>query len=169
SIVADIEASSEFRQDEVQTVFRQYLGRDADPAALDFFGERLASGETVEQLAAAVAGSQEYAQLHAGDAGFVDALFTAALGRAADAESSAFFVGELAAGVTRRQVAAQVVASHEYQETLARNDLSKFLDRQPDAASVDYFASELRSGVRDESVIGQILSSDEFVTKAMAG
>jgi serpin B len=169
SIVSDIEASPEYRRDEVQSVFRQYLGRDADPAALDFFAERLAAGETVEQLAAVVAGSQEYAQLHAGDADFVDALFGAALGRAADAESSAYFAGELAAGVTRRQVAAQIVASREYEQTLARTYLSKFLDRQPDATSVDGFASELRNGARDESVIGQILSSDEFFAKATGG
>lgn len=166
SVVAQIQSGAEFRRDEVQTVFQQYLGRGADPAALDFFADRLASGETLEQVAATVAGSNEYAQLHASDTGFVDALFVAALGRAADAESSAFFVGELAAGVSRQQVAAQVVGSLEYQQAVARAYLSKYLNRQPDAASVDYFASELHSGVRDETVIGQILSSEEFYAAA---
>ena len=166
SVEASIEASAEFRRDEVQTVFQQYLGRDADPAALDFFAERLASGETVEQIAATVAGSNEYAQLHASNADFVDALFGAALGRTSDAESNAFFIGELAAGVSRQQVAEQVIGSREYQQALARAYLSKYLNRQADAASVDYFAGELRSGVRDESVIGQILSSEEFYAAA---
>ena len=169
SVVAQIEASAEFRRDEVQAVYRQYLGRDAEPAALDSFAARLTGGETVEQIAAAVAGSAEYAHLHVGDAAFVDALFGAALGRAVDAESGSFFASELAAGLTRQEVAAQVVGSREYQQSLARTYLSKYLNRSPDAASVDHFASELRGGVSDASVAGEILASNEFFARASGG
>ncbi|HXT60878.1 MAG TPA: DUF4214 domain-containing protein [Pirellulales bacterium] len=63
SIASDIESSPEFRRDEVQSVFRQYLGRDADSAALDLFAERLAAGETVVAIDALLIVNEHPAEL----------------------------------------------------------------------------------------------------------
>ena len=112
----------------------------------------------------------EYLAAHGGDnRGFIDALFAAALGRTADAESQAYFTQQLAAGATRRQVAAQIFASSEYQHVLAGGLVSKYLDRPAGAAATDYFASELHGGLRDELAIAEIVASEEFFNDAQSG
>jgi serpin B len=169
SVVSDLEATTEYRQDEVESLYEEYLGRAADPAGLDYFAGQLASGATVEQIAATLAGSPEFLQAH-GDAGnLVDALFSTILGRSADTAGSAYFSQQLAAGETTSQVAAQLLASDEYQQQLAGTLLTKFLDRPADTGGVDHFAAELHAGVTDQQVVGDILSSDEFYARATAG
>jgi len=169
SIADEIEASTEYRQSEVDSLYQVYLGRPADTAGLDYFTAELASGGTVEQVAAAMAGSQEFLQAHGGAGNLVDALFTTILGRSVDSGSLAFFQRELTAGATASQVAAQILASDEYQHQLAGALLTRFLDRPADQIGADYFAAELHAGATDERVAGEILASDEFLARSTGG
>lgn len=170
SVAQAVESSGEFRRVEVQTLYQHYLQRSADPAGLDFFAAQLGVGETVEQVAAELVGAPEYLAAHGGDnQGFIDALFAAAIGRTADAESQAYFTQQLAAGATREQVAAQIFASSEYQHVLAGALVSKYLDRPAGVAATDYFASQLHAGLRDELAIAEIVASEEFFNDAQAG
>ncbi|HQU43173.1 MAG TPA: DUF4214 domain-containing protein, partial [Pirellulales bacterium] len=165
----DIEASTEYRQDEVESLYGHYLGRAADISGLDYFTAELASGGTVEQVAAALAGSPEFVQAHGGSGSLVDALFNTVLGRSADAGSLALFQQELAAGATASQIAAQILAGDEHQQQLAGALLTRFLDRPADASGVNFFAADLHAGATDEQVAGDILGSQEFFAKASEG
>ncbi len=166
SVTQQIENSDEFRRVEVQSLYQQYLGRGADTAGLDFFAAQLAAGESNEQVSAELVGSNEYLQAHGGtNASFLDALFAAALGRAVDADSQAYFAEQLAAGTTRQQIAAQIFASDEYQHVLAGALFSKYLHRPADAAGIDHFASELHGGLSDELAIAELVASQEFFTQ----
>jgi hypothetical protein len=75
----------------------------------------------------------------------------------------------LAAGATRQQVAAQILASEEYQLQLASAWLSKLLSRPADPAGVEHFSAELRAGIADSRAIEEILTSDEFFARATGG
>ncbi len=167
-VVSAIESSAEYRQDEVQAAYQHYLGRAADPAGLDFFTAQLAAGGTLDQLAASLAGSSEYLQAHGGQAGFLEAMFADALGRAADAQAQTYFAQELAAGATRAQLAAQIFASNEYQQSLTRALYARFLDRPADPAGLEQLAGELHAGTPRPQVIAQLVSSQEFFEKAQS-
>ena len=65
---------------------------DADAFGLGVFSTFLGQGGTPEQVAAAITGSPEYAQLHgATDAGFLAGLYQDALGRTPDPTGQAVF------------------------------------------------------------------------------
>lgn len=161
--MSGIEASHEFRQTEIESLYQHYLGRAADPAGLDFFTAELASGGTVEKVAASLAGSPEFLASHGGtNAAAIDAMFAAILGRSVNVPSQTYFEQALAAGETRQQIAAQIFASNEYQQHVAGGWLVKYLGRQADPAGVGHFAADLRAGATDEQAVSEILSSDEY-------
>jgi hypothetical protein len=167
AIIAEgIEASAEYRQDEVESLYEHYLGRAADPDGLVYFTAQMAAGGTVEQIAAALAGSTEFANSHGGAANLVDALFTTILGRPVDASGLAQFEQEQSIGANSSQLAAQILASDEYQRQVASTRLTQFLGRPADSSGVSYFAALLHAGTADDQIASDILASDEFFAKA---
>src|SRR6516165_5781749 len=64
-VVAGIENSNEFVSRELQLFFKTLLGRNVDQAGLNFFGHQLQTGATVQQVKAAIMGSDEFFS-HAG-------------------------------------------------------------------------------------------------------
>src|SRR5262249_54075697 len=123
-VVAVIETSSEYQANVVQKAYQQFLHRSAEPAGLAFWGNFLQQGHTIEQLEAGIVGSAEYFQRRGGgtNTGFLTALYQDALGRAVDPAGQNFFAPQLAGGVTRTQVAAEVFASAEFQRGLVQSD-----------------------------------------------
>jgi hypothetical protein len=166
-LVAEIEASGEYRDDVVKSLYEKYLHRAAEPAALDAGSKLLAQGTTDEQLAAAIVGSDEYFALHGGtNDGFVSALFQDAFGRPVDAGAMNAFKLDLAAGRTRAQVAAFVFGSQEYYADLVGNLYLELLNRTVDAPSGAYWAAKLDAGAADGQVLANIAASDEFFKDA---
>lgn len=166
SLAEGIEASAEYRQDEVESLYEHYLGRAADADGLAYFTGQLTAGGTIEQIAATLAGSAEFAQSHGGAGNLVAALFAAILGRPADAGSLALFEQEQSAGASGSQLAAQILASDEYQRQVASTLLTQFLDRPADPSGVGYFAALKHAGATDEDVARDILASGEFLAEA---
>jgi hypothetical protein len=165
--VTEIEASGEYRDDVVKSLYEKYLHRAAEPAALDAGSKLLAQGTTDEQLAAAIVGSDEYFALHGGtNDGFVSALFQDAFGRPVDAGAMNAFKLDLAAGRTRAQVAAFVFGSQEYYADLVGNLYLELLNRTVDAPSGAYWAAKLDAGAADGQVLANIAASDEFFKDA---
>jgi hypothetical protein len=156
--------SPEYRANEVESLYRQYLHRDADANGLAGFSQFLANGGTVEQAAAILAGSAEYYQVRGGgtDAGFLAALYQDSLGRAADGPGQAAFQAALASGWSRSQVAAALLASTEYREQLVQGDYQRLLLRPADSSGLAAFLGALQGGARDEDVIAAIAGSAEY-------
>jgi hypothetical protein len=157
-------ASPEYRADEVESLYRQYLHREADATGLADFSQFLAGGGTVEQAAALLAGSAEYYQVRGGgsDAGFLAALYQDGLGRPADAPGQAAFQAALAGGWTRGQVAATLLASTEYRQQLVQADYQRYLLRPADNAGLEAFVAALQGGARDEDVLAALAGSAEY-------
>jgi len=87
---------------QVQALYVGYLGRAADQAGLDFWTNAIANGtSTIESVALGFTLSQEYqaqyADLNTRD--LVGKVYENVLGRAADADGLAFWVGEIEKGV----------------------------------------------------------------------
>src|SRR5262249_55494644 len=81
AFVLAIQASTEYRTNEVQALYQRCLRRAADPGGLQAFVNFLGHGGTVEQVAAVMVGSPEYFQLHGGNnVSFLEALYLDALG-----------------------------------------------------------------------------------------
>lgn len=87
---------------QVQALYVGYLGRAADQAGLDFWTNAIANGtSTLESVALGFTLSQEYTSKYEGlsNEELAAAIYQNVLGRAADADGLAFWVGELEKGV----------------------------------------------------------------------
>jgi len=100
---------------QVQALYVGYLGRAADQAGLDFWTNAITAGtSTLESVALGFTLSQEYqtqyADLNTSD--LVGKVYENVLGRAADADGLAFWVGEIEKGViTADTLVASIVSS----------------------------------------------------------
>ncbi|MGH7137507.1 MAG: DUF4214 domain-containing protein, partial [Pirellulales bacterium] len=137
--VTEIEYSAEYRDDVVQGLYRLYLHRSAEPAATTFFSNLLLRG-TPEQIATALASSNEYFQNRGGgaNAGFLNALFNDAFNRNPDASAlQATSTRKLTQQANRAAIIEAVFGSSEY-----LNDLVSY----PSGISNNPFHSELPFG-----------------------
>jgi uncharacterized repeat protein (TIGR01451 family) len=168
-VVTNIQTSTtdEFRKDEVQAVYQQYLNRAADPQGLNDSVNFLKAGGTVEQLIAIIAASPEFNQHTNGtNDSWLDVFYQDALHRPVDASGRAAWDAQFAAGQTRTQVAAEILASDEYRMDLIQADYLRYLDRQPDPKGASDALAALKNGITDEQLIALIMTdSPEFYNK----
>jgi glycerophosphoryl diester phosphodiesterase len=104
-------------QTEVAGIYRAMLGRTAEEAGFDYWMGRSAEGMDAASMTAAFADSAEHQARIAGkaEADLISELYTGALGRTAEAEGHAYWVGELQAGTSLVEVAQKFVSSDEFQ------------------------------------------------------
>jgi uncharacterized repeat protein (TIGR01451 family) len=165
-IVQDIEASPEYRINRVEALYGQYLHRAADSAGLGGFVSLLQGGATVEQVAAIIAGSPEFFQASGGtNSGFLAALYQDGLGRPLDPVGAAEWGALLSQGVSRNQVALDILSSPEYDQHLVAGFYTMFLNRAADPSSIAW-VNALLGGMRDETAIAGITASPEFFNLA---
>jgi hypothetical protein len=160
TIIQAFQGSAEYRADLVQQLFEHYLDRNAAPNDAQGFGSYL-SNHTVEQLAALLAGSAEYAQLHGGsNDSLLEGFYADGLGRAGSLTEVASWESLLGSS-TPTQVAAQILGSQEYQTNLVDFDFATLLGRPADSGSEAGFVAYLKAGATDQMLQWQILGSDE--------
>src|SRR5207237_331630 len=140
------------------------LHRVADLSGLNASVQALSTGGTDEQVQVAITGSPEYFQTRGGGTndGFLKALYQDALGRAIDSSGQATFGQDLAAGMSRYQVAAAIFNSTEYRQRLVMGYYQTFLRRAADTGGLNTFVGAIQSGVKDEDVIATIVGSPEY-------
>jgi plastocyanin len=161
--IVQLAFSEEFQRDTVVELYQQYLGRAPDAGGDAFWTSYLYDGGTIESMAQALVSSSEYWQRAGGtDAGFLQALFQDALGRAIDPTALQYYEGLMAHGQTAADIASIVFNSDEYHRVRVNALFEQFLDRPADAGGLAFFAGELDSGYTDELVITQLISSDEY-------
>jgi hypothetical protein len=163
-VVQDIEASLEFRSDQVTAIYSQFLHRAVDPSGMATFTNFLANGGTVEQVEAMVVGSPEYFQNRGGGTnnGFLKALYQDGLNRTIDPTGQATFGMDLAMGVTPGQVASAVFSSTEFLQDTVQGFYNNLLHRAADPTGLSSFVNALQTGATDQQVIAAIAGSSEF-------
>ena len=88
------------------------------------------------------------------------------LGRLPDSSGLATFVGLLNAGVSRTQVATDLVSSTEYRGDLVNAFFEHFLGRPAEAGGLATFVGLLNAGATDTQVISDLVGSQEFFNEA---
>ncbi len=101
-----------------------------------------------------------------GTSAFVCAAYENLLGRLPDTSGLATFGGLLNAGVSRTQVAADLVSSAEYRGDLVNAFFEQFLDRPAEPGALATFVGLLNAGATDQQVIADIVGSPEFFAQA---
>jgi hypothetical protein len=167
-VVRGFEQSLEWRTDQVEALYHQFLNRDADPSGLDTYVHYLGMGGTVEQLKIILTSSPEYFMVRGGgtNEGFLTALYQDALNRQPDTDGLASFEAGLNGGTSRQQVATAIFGSPEYYQDLMGSFYQRFLNRLPDDAGLQSFVAELQAGVASEDIIAAMLGSGEFFSHA---
>jgi hypothetical protein len=146
----------------VNTDFTNYLGRSADPSALSFWTGQMANGMTQDQVAAAILGSPEYfAREGSSNSMFVQGVYFNVLDRSADG-SVGYWDGQLASGVSREQVAADILNSHEAHGRDVDQIYTQILHRSADAGGSEFWTNFLDSGRTESDVIQAITNSTEY-------
>ncbi|HEX5446523.1 MAG TPA: DUF4214 domain-containing protein, partial [Pirellulales bacterium] len=175
---------SELGEDLVRGMYQKFLGREADAGGLAFWTGVVNHQSLEDTEAAFVATPEFFAQAGGTNDGYINRLFQVALDRAPEASGRAQFEADLAAGMSREQVAQIVFSSHEYHQDQVRgyfqspvdtNDRSNpavsylddldFLDRPADPAGVAAFTASLDHGMAEQQIWADFLSSDEFFAK----
>ncbi len=161
-VVLGIQSSTEYLNDQVTVMYGHYLGRGPDPAGAQAWTSFLQAGGTLEQVATALASSQEYYVLQGGtNQGFITNLYYDALNRGPTTGDLAGWETALDAGVSRAGVAALFLTSQEYRTNLVQADYKTFLQRAADDGGVAAWVSALNAGATDQQVLAQIFGSSE--------
>jgi len=156
--------TNEYQTIQVQSFYQTLLKRSVDAGSLGYW-ELFLARHGVEQTEAAIAGSPEFF-LDAGgtNTGFLALLYQDLLKRDIDASGSASFGAELSAGVSRANVALQVLSSNEFRTDLIEADFNQFLHRSADPIGLSFWVAQLNAGHSDQSVVAGIVGSPEYFT-----
>ncbi len=154
-----------------------FLGREQQAADNPGqYVDLLANGMRLEQVAALFAASDEFLQNQGGgsNAGFVNALFTAAFGtpdRVASDWGAMVLKLQLDNGsLSRAQLADIVFTSTEYQQDVIKNDYHTLFGRDAEEGAIAYWSGHLAAGATDQQVLAAMLgdSGGEYFNRATA-
>jgi hypothetical protein len=159
-----IETTLEARTKQVQDLYMQFLGRQADPIGLDLSTRFLGTGGSTVKLRSTIIGSPEYFQSRAGGTndGFLSAVYRDVLKRAADSVGQSLGGQALASGIDHIKFAEVVFDSPEGQQDLVQNLYEQFLHRPADGIGMSNSTAALQHGIHEEQISMVIFGSDEY-------
>lgn len=165
-LASQILSSAEYDEGLVRGYSQSYIG--ANPTTVELAAEvailKISNDQTVQ---AGILGSAAFFNDHgATNAGFVDGLFLTLLGTNPTASQQTFFETQLAGSFTRTQVAAELLASSQYNQDLLTGYFEQYLDRSPTSTEDGAFLPLLEAGGNDEAVQADILGSVEYSDQA---
>jgi len=161
--------SLEHRHLQVQALYRAWLERTAEPGALAYWSGLLQTGQSEQQVEAAILASPEYTQKHPDPVSFVSGLYGSVLGRPLDAAGAAFWEQTLRSGVSRPALAAGMLSSFEAMARTLAQIYAAYLRRPLDPAGAQYWVPLALAAARPtEAAALAILSSDEYLQIARA-
>ena len=156
--------SPEHRQLQVEQDYRTFLNRSADSAGVQAFVNEYESGASDAQIERAFIDSPEYNADHPDNASFVASLYQNVLDRSPDPSGQSALENELQQGMSRDQIAQDVLNSPEELAKVVSGDYQEGLNRQPSASEDAGWVNLLASGQMTESQVeAQILGSPEDV------
>lgn len=167
TVVNTIDHSPEYFANIVITpAYQQFLGRRPDAAGLNYWVNQMFAGLTDQQLQAQFIASPEF-YAHAGGTNvlWVDAMYQDLLGRQPDPQGEAFWVTQLALGVSRFTVAFGFTNSLERAGQAITFDYVHYLGRQPDPSGFNYWLTQFSLGASYEALVTGLVSSDEYYAK----
>lgn len=180
-VVMGIEQNPAYLNQVVTGLYEHYLNRAPDPGAQGWVTALANGATTIENVIAALVSSPEFFTKAGGtNSGFLNAVYTSILGRAADSSGFTAWLNALDSGTSRTTVAPAFLTSMEYRQNLVaglgwtptgnpatpgsyfQGYYLAYLGRQGDPTGVASWVAELQGGVTDQMVIAGILGGPEF-------
>jgi hypothetical protein len=154
--------STEHRSTLINTLYQQYLGRQADQAGTNYWiGIWNATGGP-EAVQAGIIGSLEYYNTAGGtDAAWVTALYHNILGRDVDQNGLAYWTDYIKTH-SKESVVIGFVTSDEYRLGLINGWFEVYLGRTLDANGAQFWLTMMKLGETQEQIQAGILGSNEF-------
>ncbi len=165
-IAQEINNSDGYHTAYVQSLFQTYLGIPADANAINFYVNTLydQDGYTDQQVQATILSSPAYYTRNGGtNAGFITALYVNVMGQTAqtvDPNALAYWEGQLAAGLTRYQVALDFVNSPTAEAQVIEAGYELLLNRPSNATA--YWQAQMQAGLSNEDFLAEVAASPEF-------
>jgi subtilase family serine protease len=154
----------------VCAVYEDLLGRSPDSDGLSYWAGALASGESLAQVAYAIATSGEYRD-H-----LVSGWYQTFLDRAADSDGLGYWMGALGSGSTDEQAIAGILGSSEFYfdsggtpDGFVSAVYEDLLGRSPDSGGLSYWAGALASGESLAQVAYAVATSGEYRADLVSG
>jgi hypothetical protein len=147
-----------------QGLYRDWLGREADPDGFYFWVTSLHQGLSVEQFQAGFMGSPEYFSRAGGtDDAFLTAAYRDGLGRPIDPSGQSYYGGLLAQGEARPLVAFSILTSLEAHQGLVSTVYAEFLRRPAEPSGFQFWVTALEQGrLQHQGLIAEIIGSPEY-------
>lgn len=169
----------EFYRGEIANAYQTYLHRAPDAAGeayflqlkLDYAGVQVGSGADFgaeKRTSAMMISSDEFYNDAGGTPdGFITAAFQDTLKRAPTASDLAYFNNQLAHGVTRIEIAGELLSSYEGLAVQINGLFERYLGRAADPYGLQTFVYNFNSGYGTDSNTETLLISPEFYDRAV--
>ena len=168
-VVMAFERTPEFSGQLVNELYSGFLHRQASAGDQAFWSNFLAQGGAIEQMEASFLGSAEFsAPLPNADA-FLQSLYQDALSRQVDNAGRQQWSQALSAGVSRGQVASNIVFSNEAQQLFVQGLYARFLGRTGNPGELQGWVRAMALGETQQQVFAQIAGSPEAINQQAAG
>lgn len=164
-VVADLPRSFLWVATEVIRTYRIVLGREPDPDGLRFWIGQVLNGMGLVRMQSEFYGSAEYVKRAGSDGAWIDRLYLDLVDRRSDPAGKRYWLGTLAAGASRVDIAYSFVQSLESRRVRVVHLYEKLLHRGPDRPGREYWAAVL--AVDDDLALASFLAaSEEYYQKA---
>jgi hypothetical protein len=163
-IAHDILTSAEYKENIVQNVYSQYLGRAADPSGMAYFTNLLASGAAPEDVAAYIAGSPEYLQQHTQGTmqSFLQSFYQDTFGAPLSGADPAL-VASLNLQLSPQKLAESILSSPTYHNAVVSAMDAHLLGRAASPTDTASGSALLAANHGDSAFITSIVTSPEYV------
>lgn len=149
--------------DFIQAAYRDDLGHDATASDLGYWLAQRHAGLTEDQLSARILGSDEfYHRAGANDRAWLDRVYQDVLDRPIALGGEDYWVGQLATGEARWQVATNIVQSAEHITREVEADYHQLLDQPSDAGGLAYWSAKVEQGATNDFVAANLAASSTY-------
>jgi hypothetical protein len=156
--------STEYRDDLLTNVNQTAIGGTPAPAQLAAWNQQILAGQSDAQLTAALLASDaDYLAHGSNPTQWLEGAYSAVLNRMPDAAGLATWQSLLAGGLSRQDVALQLLQSNEAQQLEVRTAYQLLLHRQPDPVGLATWSAHLAHGMTDTSLLATIATSPEYL------
>lgn len=169
-VVAAIISSPEGRAVACFSLYLMWPDQVINAAQTAHCSSLLAGGQRYADVAALLTQSPEFlAQTDGTTSGFLSLTYVRGVGRVPDPGGEAFWLGRLAAGESRLEVARAIITSVEGLTQVLEPIYIVALGRGADAGGRAFWVGLLQAGQTEATVIAAILGSEEFYARAAVG
>jgi hypothetical protein len=166
-VAFDIQTSREYQTRQVDILYRDLLGRSPDALGLNSWLSFLAQGGTLAQVKTVFLSSDEYFQRRGGGTfdGFLTAVYADALDRDPDITGRLGWTKLYASGVSRTDIASEIVNSPELFAHQVETQYQLCLKRMADPGGLSASVNALEQGVPEQILIAVLVGSDEYFSR----